>query len=301
MRKLPPLNSLRAFEAAGRLLSFTRAADELNVTPAAVSQQIKQLEEFFGESLFRRITRGLLLTDSGKRLLPGTKDGLDKLSDAVRETRLLSESNILTVSMSPSFGSKWLVPRLESFRQAHPKFDVRVDATDRLVDFEYESVDVAVRYGSGVYPGLYSEPLLENYLLPVCSPKLVQGPHAIRTPADLKHHTLLHVEWKILSECAPVWDNWLRAAGVEGVTTERGPRFTSEAMGVQAALEGQGVLLASIASVSNDLEKGNLVRPFGSMKEDVAFTYHLVYPPERGEDPRVIAFCNWIREMFARQ
>ncbi len=295
MRRLPPLNSLRAFEAAGRHLSFTRAAAELNVTPAAVSQQIKHLEDYFEVLLFRRITRALVLTDAGHRLLPGTSDGLNKLSDAVRSTHLLSETNILTVSVSPSFGSKWLVPRLETFRQAHPKFDVRVDATDRLVNFERESVDVAVRYGSGVYPDLCSEALLDNFLFPVCSPELISGTHAIRTPQDLKYHTLLHVEWKSLSESAPVWDSWLRAAGVYGVSAEHGPRFTNETMGVQAALEGQGVLLASAALVSNDLAKGNLVRPFGSMQEAVNFTYFLVYSRQRTDDPRVVAFCDWIR------
>ncbi len=294
-RRLPALNSLRAFEAAGRCLSFTKAAVELSVTPAAVSQQIKQLEDYFGVALFQRISRGLLLTDAGQRLLPGIGDGLDRLSDAVRSTHLLSEANILTVSVSPSFGSKWLVPRLETFRQAHPKFDVRIDATDRLVDFERENVDVAIRYGSGVYPGLCAEALLSNYLFPVCSPELISGPHAIRTPQDLQHHTLLHLEWKSLSETAPVWDNWLRAAGVSGISAERGPRFTTETMGVQAAIEGQGVLLASTAVVSNDLARGNLVRPFGSMQEAVNFTYFLVYSPERIDDPRVLAFRTWIK------
>jgi len=300
MRSLPPLNSLRAFEAAARHLSFTKAAAELNVTPAAVSQQVKLLEDYFGVALFRRLTRALLLTDAGNRLLPGVSEGMNVLADAVRVTRLINETNILTVSVSPAFGASWLVPRLDAFRQAHPKFDVRIDATDRKVNFEHENVDLAVRYGTGVYPGLYSEPLLENFLFPVCSPSLLSGSHPLQNPQDLKHHTLLHLEWNVLSESAPDWSSWLSASGVHDIATERGPRFTTEALGIKAAVEGQGVLLASTASVSNDLAKGNLVRPFGSIQKAVSFTYHLVYLEKRKNDPRIVAFSDWVKHEISK-
>ncbi len=299
MRDLPPLNGLRVFEAAARHLSFTKAAAELHVTPAAVSQQVKLLEAYFDLALFGRVTRGLVLTDAGQRLLPDTSVGLNKLAAAVRSTRLLTETNNLTVSVSLAFAAHWLVPRLESFRQAHPMFDIRVDANDRLVNFDRDSVDVAIRYGAGEYAGVHSEPLFANYLFPVCSPELISGASPIRSPHDLKHHRLLHLEWKTFSHGAPVWDDWLRAAGVQGVSAERGPRFTSDTLGVQAALEGQGVLLTSTALVSNELAKGNLVRPFGSMQEAVSFTYYLVYPLARADEPHIQAFSGWIRKQFA--
>ena len=298
MRRLPPLNSLRAFEAAGRHLSFSKAADELSVTPAAISQQIKVLEEFFGAPLFVRLTRGLRLTQIGEQLLPGTTDAFDGLHQSVRAAHMRNETAILTVSVSPSFGAKWLVPRLDSFRREYPRFDIRVDATDRLTDFDREGVDLAIRYGSGNYRGLEAERLLDNYTFPVCSPKLLEGEYPLRKPEDLRHHTLLHVEWVSLSDTSPQWATWLRAAGVAVDDPERGPRFTNETMGLQAAMEGQGVVLSSVAVASTDLEKGNLVRPFGNMQEANKITYYLVYPKDRAPDPRVQAFCGWIRGLL---
>ena len=266
MRRLPPLNSLRAFEAAARHLSFSKAADELSVTPAAISQQIKILEDYFACPLFQRQARGLRLTGTGAYLVPYTTDAFDQLNHAVRSARKRNESSILTVSVSPSFGAKWLVPRLDSFRRAHPQFDIRLDATDRLVDFEHEDVDLAIRYGAGSYRGLISECLLENSTFPVCSPALIKGKHPLRTPKDLRHHTLLHTEWKSASDTAPHWPTWLQAAGVTMEDPERGPRFTTEFVALQAAIEGQGVLLSASPHSTNDLEKGNLIRPFGDMQ-----------------------------------
>lgn len=298
MRKLPPLNSLRAFEAAGRHLSFSKAADELSVTPAAISQQIKILEEYFGYSLFQRQPRGLCLTDAGAQLLPFTSDAFDQLHHAVRLAKVRNDTSILTVSVSPSLGSKWLVPKLESFRAAHPKFDIRLDATDRIVDFEHDQVDVAIRYGPGKYRGLVSEQLIENYTFPVCSPKLITGKHALRDMADLKHHTLLHTEWVSISDTAPHWPTWLKAAGVDFEHAERGPRFTNETMALQAAIEGQGVLLSSTAVAAGDLAKGLLVRPFGELQEANHITHYLVYPKSHLSDPKVRAFCEWTRSIM---
>lgn len=298
MRRLPPLNSLRAFEAAGRLSSFTKAADELSVTPAAISQQIKILEDYFGYPLFQRNPRGLSITDAGLQLLPYTSDAFDQLQHAVRLTQIKNDTSILSVSVSPALGAKWLVPRLDSFREAHPKFDIRLDASDRLVDFERDNVDIAIRYGAGAYRGLVSEKLIENYTFPVCSPALIKGKHALKKLADLKHHSLLHTEWVSVSDTAPHWPTWLKAAGVSIEHAERGPRFTNETMGLQAAIEGQGVLLSSTAVAANDLEKGNLVRPFGTMQEANSITHHLVYPKRHMSDPRVQAFCAWIRTVM---
>ena len=239
-RPLPPLNSLRAFEAAARHLSFTKAAEELHVTPAAVSQQIKLLEEHCGTKLFRRLTRALMLTDAGQAALPPLREGFDKLAEAVDRLRSHDRGGILTVSVPPSFGAKWLVHRLDRLNAAHPEFDVRIDATDTLVDFSDAGVDIALRYGRGTYPGLHAEHLMPEVAFPVCSPALLEGEHPLRAPEDLSHHTLLHVQWKMEHEAAPNWRMWLRAAGIEGIDAERGPRFTIEGMTVQAAIEGQG-------------------------------------------------------------
>ena len=193
-RSLPPLNSLRAFEAAARHLSFTKAAGELNVTPAAISHQIKALEEFLGVVLFRRLTRALRLTDAGQAAFPKVREGFDKLAEAVEILRAEEESKVLTVSVSPSFGAKWLVPRLDRFRAAHPDLEIRIDATDRLADFQGDNVDVALRYGMGNYPGLLVDKLFGAEMVPVCSPDLLDGPQPLQRPQDLAHHTLLHLD-----------------------------------------------------------------------------------------------------------
>ncbi len=295
-RPLPPLNSLRAFEAAARHLSFTKAAEELHVTPAAVSQQIKLLEEHCGTKLFRRLTRALMLTDAGQAALPPLREGFDRMVEAVDRMRAHDRSDILTVSVPPSFGAKWLVQRLDRLNAAHPEFDVRIDATDTLADFSDTGVDIALRYGRGTYPGLQSELLMPEVAFPVCSPALLEGEHPLREPADLRHHTLLHVQWKMEHEAAPNWRMWLRAAGVEDIDVTRGPRFTIEGMTVQAAIEGQGVALASGSLVSDDLKAGRLVRPFGpTICEATAFSYYLVYPPANADSPKVKAFREWIK------
>ena len=294
-RPLPPLNSLRAFEAAARHLSFTKAAEELHVTPAAVSQQIKLLEEHCGTKLFRRLTRALMLTDAGQAALPPLREGFDKMMEAVGSMRAHDRSGILTVSVPPSFGAKWLVQRLDRLNAAHPEYDVRIEATDALADFSDTGVDIALRYGRGSYPGLRSELLMSEVAFPVCSPALLDGEHPLREPSDLRHHTLLHVQWKMEHEAAPNWRMWLRAAGVDDVDVTRGPRFTIEGMTVQAAIEGQGVALASGSLVSDDMKAGRLVRPFGpTICEATAFSYFLVYPEATADSPKVNAFRDWI-------
>ena len=294
-QRLPPLNSLRAFEATARHLSFTRAAEELAVTPAAVSQQVKLLEEYYGVRLFRRLTRALRLTDTGQAALPAIREGFEKLAEGARQLRSHDQSGIVTVSVAPSFGAKWLVPRLHRFHDAYPEFDIRIDATDTLVNFDAEGVDIALRYGKGIYEGLCADVLMPEVSVPVCSPALVSGPNALKTPEDLRHHTLLHVQWKMESDAAPNWRMWLRAAGVEGVEAERGPRFSMESMAVEAAIEGQGVALAGAALVERDLKTGRLVRPFPpAVNQATAFGYYLVYPQTTAENPKVAAFRTWV-------
>lgn len=294
-RQLPPLNGLRAFEAAARHLSFKMAAEELHVTPAAISQQVRALEAHIGKPLFRRLTREIALTDTGRVGLAALGEGFDRLQDGVEAMRRRKRLDFLTVSVPPTFGAKWLVPRLESFRAAHPAFDIRIDASDALSDFSADGVDVALRYGRGKYGGLATELLMKENAFPVCSASLMERGPALRAPADLLSHTLLHVQRKLDDEAAPTWRMWLRAAGLDTAEADRGPRFSLETMALEAAAEGYGVALASGASVAADLRSGRLVRPFPpTVSEATAFSYYLVYPPENASDPKVMAFREWV-------
>ena len=294
-RRLPSLNGLRAFEAAARHLSFKAAAEELNVTPAAISQQIRALEEQCGRPLFRRLTRALELTEAGAAGAPLIGEGLDRLAAGAAALQAAEPSRVITVSTAPSFGAKWLLPRLERFRTACPDYDVRIDATDTPARFSGDGVDIALRYGAGHYPGLTAERLLTQVTEPVCAPALLEGDRPLRRPQDLRHHTLLHVEWARLKEGAPNWGMWLRAAGVEGVDAERGPRFSYESLALTAAVAGQGVALIGRAVAGDDLSAGRVVLPFpGGTTQTTAFCYYVVYPPGALAEPRVRAFRDWV-------
>ncbi|MDZ7747889.1 MAG: transcriptional regulator GcvA [Halofilum sp. (in: g-proteobacteria)] len=297
-RQLPPLNALRAFEAAGRHLSFSRAAEELHVTPAAVSHQIKSLEQYLGVRLFRRRPHGLLLTEAGQSALPGVSAGFDRLARAVAGVRDAEASRPLTVSVAPSFASKWLVPRLEDFRHRYAGTEVRIDATERMADFRQDDVDLAVRYGSGNYEGLHVERLAAQSVFPVCSPWLAQGDPPLREPDDLRHHTLIHVDWARAGLSAPDWPTWLASAGVTGVDATAGPRYGQQSMAVQAAIAGHGVALGSALLVADDLAAGRLVRPFEHALHE-EHTYFLVCLPEAAETPRVKMFRDWLFEELA--
>jgi LysR family glycine cleavage system transcriptional activator len=241
------------------------------------------------------------LTDAGQAVLPPLREGFDKLAEAAEHLRAHHETGIITVSVAPSFGAKWLVPRLHRFRAAHPEYDLRIDAIDDLVTFEEDDVDVALRYGRGVYEGLRAESLMADVAIPVCSPALLRGPHPIVTPDDLRHHTLLHVQWRMEKEAAPNWRMWLLAAGVSDIDADRGPRFNADSLAVEAALEGQGVMLASAPLVRRDLRVGRLVQPFPpEITQAMAFGYYLVYPETRADTPKVVAFRGWVMDELAR-
>lgn len=287
-RSLPPLNGLRAFEAAARHLSFTRAGEELHVTQAAISQQVRQLEERLGVGLLRRVGRGLRLTAAGQEYLPHVREAFDLLARATARVRESGTAGVLTVSVLPSFASKWLVPRLWRFRRDFPAIDVRLSASDSLVDFNVEDVDLAVRYGAGRWAGLESVPLMAEDLFPVCSPALMDGPHPLRTPEDLRWHTLLHE-----TDTHGHWRVWLLAAGVQGVDARRGPSFSHGSLMLQAAIDGQGVALGRSRIAGDDLAAGHLVRPF-DMSLPSEFAYYIVYPPGTADRPKVASFCRWL-------
>ena len=285
-RRLPPLNALRAFEAAARHLSFTKGAAELYVTQAAVSHQVKALEEHLGVRLFKRLDRALALTREGEALFVVVRDAFDRLDQAA--ARLMGgggERETLVVTSLPSFAARWLVPRLGRFGRAYPHIDVRLEPSIELADFERDQVDVAIRYGRGHYPGLSSEWLLDEELFPVCSPALLEGPKPLRAPEDLRHHTLLHAE-------SEDWEMWLRPMGVEGVDAARGPVFQDSSMLLQAAVAGQGVALGRSVLAAEDLAAGRLVRPF-SLSQPAGYAYYLVYPARAAETPKVKAFREW--------
>jgi LysR family transcriptional regulator, glycine cleavage system transcriptional activator len=294
-RRLPPLNALRAFEAAARHLSLTRAAAELHVTPAAVSHQVKGLEAYLGVKLFRRANRSLLLTDAGQACLPGLHDGFDRLAEAIEAVRAWDESGPFTVTVPPSFGAKWLVTRLDRFSQKHPGYDVRLDASMRLVDLMREGVDIAVRYGAGRYEGMRVDRLMDEVAIPVCSPRLLEGDNSLREPADLCRNTLLHHTAPYQDDSYPDWRMWLQAAGVGACDLGRGPTFSVASMAVQAAIDGQGVALVGDVLVADDIAAGRLVRPF-ELSFPVHFAYYIVSPLVTAERPRVVAFREWLLE-----
>jgi LysR family glycine cleavage system transcriptional activator len=291
-RRLPPLNALRAFEAAARHLSFIKAADELAVTPGAVSQQIKGLEDQIGCQLFRRLPRGVLLTDQGQRYSRRLTELFDQLMSATDELRRELGPGTLTVSAMPSFAARWLIPRLGAFYQAIPTIALRILAESTLTDFNDGETDVAIRYGHGRYAGLRSDLLFEEEIYPVCSPLLLAGPKPLATLADLQHHTLLHDDpYPGLHDLS--WGNWLSKRGVIDIDIRRGPRFTFTHMSIQAAAAGQGVALATSAFIGDDLETGRLVRPFPDVVP-AEHSYWLVCPEATADRPKVEAFRGWL-------
>jgi LysR family glycine cleavage system transcriptional activator len=293
MRRLPPLNALRAYEAAARHLSFTKAADELNVTPGAVSQQIKALEDFLGVPVFKRQKRSLLLTDEAQSSLPVLRDAFDKLAAATNLLTSGADSGKLTVSVAPSFASKWLVPRLDSFQAQHPDIDVYVHADMAVVDFAIDDVDVAIRYGSGAYGDLTTQKLMEEKIIPVCAPALLTGDPPLKTIEDLAHHTLLHDGSPDKDEDCPDWPMWLRAAGTTDVDGTRGPRFNQSSLAIEAAVAGKGVALAKSALALADLEAARLVIPF-DLTTPTDFAYYVVHPEAKSALPQVRAFVDWV-------
>lgn len=295
---LPPLTSLRAFEAAARLLSFSKAAGELHVTPAAISHQIKGLEESLGTELFRRGNRSLKLTEAGRRLLPGLSAGFAELAEAVASVRTRGDSGTLTISVTPTFAAKWLMPRLMRFRARHPEIEIRVDATEALVDLRRDDIDLGVRYGLGVYPGLRADLLSSEEIYPVCSPALLRGPRPLKQPGDLKYHTLLHEDWRAADETWPDWTMWLKAAGVTDVDPTRGLKLSHLSFALQAAIDGQGVALTSGLMASDDLAAGRLVRPFAlAMPQD--FAYYVVTLESEATLPKIAAFRDWLMAEIA--
>ena len=296
-RRLPPLNALRAFEAAARHLNFSRAADELAVTPGAVSQQIQNLEDYVGAALFNRTTKGLLLTDAAQTALPALREAFDRLAEAASMMTAAVDGRRLTVSVAPSFAAKWLMPRLGRFEAAHPQVDVWLSAGIELVDFAAGEIDIAIRYGAGHYPGLEVQRLMSETVIPVASAELIEA-NPLEASSDLAHHTLLHDGSPDADPSCPDWPMWLAARGIKGVDGTRGARFNQSSLVIEAAVAGRGIALAKRALAQADLDAGRLVAPL-QIATQVDFAYYAVHPKVKGRLPQVKAFVAWLVEEAA--
>jgi LysR family glycine cleavage system transcriptional activator len=286
---LPSLNGLRAFEAAARHMSFTRAAAELNVTQTAISHQIRRLEEQLGLTLFIRRNRTLELTREALDYLPSIRSAFADLHRATAKLRRNDHEGRLTVSTTASLATKWLVSRVAAFQEAYPGIEVRISTSTHLVDFQREEVDIAVRYGHGIWPGLRAHWLMAEHIFPVCSPGLLSDARPLRAPEDLANHTLLHT-----TVSREDWQLWLTAAGLPAsIATRRGMTFDQGFMAIQAAVEGLGVALGRFHLVEADIAAGRLVAPFDTVLPQDA-GYYVVAPEATADAPKIVRFRDWL-------
>ncbi len=296
MRSIAHLNALRAFEASARHQSFSLAAQELNVTPAAVGQLVRTLEDWLGSPLFVRSTSGrarLVTTEVAEQALPDIRAGLERLAVGLERLRSGSAGGVLTVTVSPAFAAKWLLPRIERFQAAWPETDLRLDTSLKPVDFVAQRIDVGVRYGRGQWPGLAAEKLMDEEVYPVCAPALL-ATATLQAPDDLRGQVLIHDQSVDTSTGFASWQAWLRHAGVQGVPTDRGLRINNSAAVLQAAIDGQGVALARSVMAHDDLAAGRLVRLFPQVRLESTLAYYVVYRPECIAQPKVAAFRDWL-------
>ena len=296
MRSIPGTRALKTLVVAGRHLNFTRAADELALTPAAVSYQIKEIEDQLGIQLFLRSSRSIKFTEAGLILHEAASEALDQLNRAMTRVRRLSRgATQLKVSVDPQVATKWLMGLVDQFRKLYPTIELRFDVAYEVRDFELDDIDIAIRFGAGKYPGLAADRLFENVIVPVCSPRLLNSDRPLREPRDLLQHTLVHIEWSRPGVTWPTWQTWMAAAGIADFDDSRIIVFERSSDAIQAALSGDAVALADFAMIANDLSEGRLVRPFElSIKVPAEFAYFLVYPEESALDPRIAAFRAWI-------
>jgi len=282
-----PVGPLRAFDVAARNLNLSAAAEDMNVTHAAVSRQVKQLEERLGVKLFERLPRGLKLTAHGALLAEGTREAFDRLASAIQDVSIPAVRRKLTLSTFASLAARWLMPRVGAFAALFPDVDLQVQTSTRLTDFARDDVDVAIRFGSGTYPGLHVVPLFKPKDVVIAAPSLLKRGPPLKTIADLKNHTLLH------SDSHRDWIRWLDAAGAKGVNPRRGVICGDRNSVLQAALAGQGVALASEVFATGDLASGRLVKVFDT---EIAAEYaiYAVCLPRRLNDPLITGTLDWL-------
>ncbi len=286
-RRLPPLNSLRSFEAAGRHLSFTKAAQELAVTQAAVSQQVKALEQQLGVNLFKRLPRQLVLTMAGETLLPVVSKSLDQISSAVTAIRDNPGKEKLSVRLAPSFAAKWLSPRLRAFQDENPDIGLVLNHSNKAVDFRHSDIEIAITYGTGDWSDVVAERVLSIDFFPVCSPDYIRSDRPLDGAGELRHYTLLH------DATYENWEKWLQLAGADDVDPRHGTILDDTNVLIQAAIDGQGIALGSSIFVAEHLENKRLIRPFGQVL-DSEYAYYIVCPEAYLQRPAVKAFRDWI-------
>ena len=300
MRKLPPLAELRAFEAAARHLSFNRAAEELAVTPTAISHQVKLLEQYCGSALFRRRPRPLTLTDAGAALYPVIRDGLDAFADALSWIRQPSERQLLKVTTTNAFAGKWLVPRLSRWRDAHPGITLEVIGTDAVLDLAAGEADLAIRYMHAAPDGFVAHELFRDTFVAVCDPRILHGGQPLRSLADLRSHTLVHSYWSRSDPNAPTWQRWLEAASAVYPEVPRLHQmehlsFREELHAIEAVSNGQGLLIVSDLLVERELKEGTLVRALEFSMPGYGF--YVTYLPHHPDQDMIEAFLSWLRNL----
>jgi LysR family transcriptional regulator, glycine cleavage system transcriptional activator len=295
------LDRFRTFEVAARHLSFTKAAQELFVTQAAVSQQIRQLEDQLGFKLFHRLTRKLALTEEGAKLAHTTREALNSIYRTIDDIKQDAETGSITISTIPSFAVLWLIPRLGQFRKSHPGIQLNIHSDERIIDLNEYKVDLAIRAGKGNYPGLEVTLLMKENIFPVCSPSLLQGDKPLKTIKDIYNHEILQdeVQWR-LDEEETDWYVWLKAAGITDIDTFAGASFSNSIMALQAAAAGLGIAMCRSSLIGDDLETGRLVKPF-DFKVESPVSYYIVYLKEHSQKPKIKAVTQWLLEQAAHQ
>lgn len=289
--RLPPLTALRAFEAAARHLSFAKAADELAVTPAALSFQIKSLEEHLGQPLFTRLNRAVELTEAGRALAPGASEGFARLATAWRSARRVGDTRAVAVTAGPAFTAKWLAPRMFAFAAAHPEIELRFSASLKIMDFDRDGIDVAIRFGYGGDEdiGLHAVPIIREWVTPMMAPDMAKS---LKCPEDLRQVPLLRQLDSQFLDPPVDWPAWFRAAGLDG-DPPNGPTFSQADHAIDAALAGGGAVLGRISLTAGHLRDGQLVAPFATALTTEAH-YRVICPNASLDRPQVAAFFEWI-------
>ena len=294
MRRLPPLNAVRAFEAAARRGNFNQAAAELNVTPSAISHQVRSLEQYFGTRLFHRQGRRVELSASARDFLRSVTQALDQLSAASQRMMQRPEGNLLNIAVAPTFANGWLVPRMSVFQVDHPELEIRMSTAMRMTDFAHTDIDLAISYSAGEFPDDVSAVwLMAEHCVPVCSPHYVRQVGPLLKPSDIERCTLLHALPRMGQ-----WRNWMKVAGVDGVDAERGPKFQTTPLALEAAESGLGIAIANREFVDERVRHGRLLIPL-SVEVPSESGYYLVYPKDREREPKIEGFRTWLLQQLA--
>lgn len=299
MRNIPPVNAVRAFEAASRHMQFQQAAEELGVTPAALSYQIRQLEEYLGIKLFRRLNRAVELTREGRMIAPAIVEAFEQLEQAFDLLKPDGEDNTLVISTGPAFSAKWLAPRLHGYLEENPDLDFRLSANLKLTDFERDGVDAVIRFGAGNYPGLYVEPLFEEISTPLISPSLFEKLGGKADESLFAHTTLIHDESLRFLE-AGQWETWLTAMGYDGVDAKRGVHYNHADHCIEAAVDEGGIVMARLGFAFREILAGRLIAPFRQVISAKG-GFYFCCPPENLENEKVLDFLAWLRDEATAQ